>query len=150
MKNFLKIISVCVIVVLAFTTKLSYSQCKGVAKKCLPDIKPFVYTGQLNSTVLNEGESAELVMTFTGGQDYRILTCAPSYLGVLKFAIYDSNRKLIFNNKDYNNAQYWDFKVTSTEDYTIQVSVPYAKHAKVADISGSGCVAVLIGFKNDQ
>ncbi len=150
MKKIIRISALCALVVLAFTTKLSFSQCKGVAKKCLPDMKPFVYTGQLNSTILNEGESAELVMTFTAGQEYRILTCAPVYLGILKFSIYDSNRKLVFNNKDFNNSQYWDLKVGSTEDYTIQVSVPYAKHQKVADISGSGCVAVLVGFKNDE
>lgn len=149
MKVFLKAAALFAILFLA-TYQPSFSQCKGVAKKCLPSLSPFVYTGQLNSTILYEGESAELVMTFTAGQEYRILTCAPKYMGNLKFAIYDKDRKPLFNNKDFNNAQYWDFKVNSTEDYTIQVTVPNVKQqAKAADISASGCVAVLIGFKNE-
>ena len=149
MKKILKVTALCAIVFFAFTNA-SFSQCKSVAKQCLPGLAPYIYTGQLNSTILYEGESAELVMTFTAGQEYRILTCTPKYMGTLQFSIYDKDRKLIFSNKNFNNVAYWDFKVSSTEDYTIQVSVPYTKHAKAGDISASGCVAVLVGFKNEN
>jgi hypothetical protein len=124
------------------------AQCKATAKKCLPELAPFVYSGQLNSTVLFEGESAELITTFTAGQVYRILTCSQKYSGSLRFKIFDSKRNMVFNNADYNLARSWDFKVGATEDYTIVISVPPSNQLKVADASANGCVAVLIGFKN--
>ncbi len=127
--------------------QLAFGQCRNIAKKCLPDMVPFIYTGQLNSVEMAEGETAELGMTFYSGQDYRIIICGSSVLGDLIFNILDKDRKPIFANKDHKNAQAWDFKVNSTEEYTVEIIVPANKTYKVAPISNMGCVAVLIGFK---
>lgn len=134
-------------VIFIAATQLVFGQCRNIAKKCLPDMVPYIYTGQLNSVEMAEGESAELGMTFYSGQDYRIIICASSVLGELNFNILDKDRKSIFSNKDHKNAQSWDFKINSTEEYTVEIIVPKNKAYKVAPISGMGCVAVLIGFK---
>lgn len=128
-------------------TQTAFGQCRNIAKKCLPDMAPFIYTGQLNSVEMSEGESAELAMTFYAGQDYRIIICASAVLGVLEFNIFDKDHKSIFSNKDHKLAQTWDFKVNSTEEYTVEIVVPKNKAYKVAPITNMGCVAVLIGFK---
>ncbi|MBK6833524.1 MAG: hypothetical protein IPG89_04315 [Bacteroidetes bacterium] len=61
--------------------------------------------------------------------------------GNLTFYIYDQDRTLLFTNKDYKNAPYWDFKVKATIDDVII-------EAKLEGTSaGSGCAVILIGFK---
>lgn len=132
------------------STPLSYSQCKAIGKKCVPNLSPYIYTGQLNSTSLFEGESAELVMAFTGGQQYRVLACASENLGKVRFVILNSKKQVVFNNKDLNFIQFWDLKVEATDDYTVQISVPPSKTPKTSGVAAqSGCVAVLVGFKNE-
>ncbi len=136
------------ILVLAASLQYSDAQCKKVAKKCLPSLTPYIYTGQLNSTTLFEGESAELVMTFTGGQQYRVLACASDNLGAVSVVILDSKRKVVFNNKDHNGSPSWDLRIGATDDYTIQIGVPASTTNKAGNIEQSGCVAVLVGFRN--
>ena len=139
-----------VLAIVLFTLSQStFSQCKKVGKKCLPSLSPYIYTGQLNSTTLNEGETAELQITLYSGQSYRILVCSPEFLGKVVFNVFDSKKKLLYASKDHSNAANWDFRVNSTDDYTIQVTVPHSKNIKVADIAMSGCIAVLVGFKNE-
>ncbi len=111
-------------------------------------MSPYIYTGQLNSTTLFEGESAELVMTFTGGQQYRILTCASDNLGSVNMVIMDSKKRVVFNNKDHQGATSWDLRIGATDDYTIQIGVPASKTPTAGNIEQSGCIAVLVGFKN--
>ena len=147
MKKISTIIKIAFSIVFIAATQFTFGQCRNIAKKCLPDMVPYIYTGQLNSVELAEGETAELGMTFYTGQEYRVIVCASSVLGDLNFNIYDKDRKSIFSNKDHKNAQSWDFKVNSTEEYTVEIIVPKDKNYKVAPISGLGCVAVLVGFK---
>jgi hypothetical protein len=108
---------------------------------------PYIYTGQLNSVEMAEGESAELGITFYAGQEYRIIMCSSSALGVLNFKILDKDHKVIFANNEHKDVQQWDFKVNSTEEYTVEIVVPKSRAYKVAPIDNVGCVALLVGFK---
>lgn len=127
---------------------LGYSQCKGFTKKeCLPVLEPYLYNGQLNSAVLNEGDVAELLLTFYGGQDYRILVCSQDMLGSVEFKLFDTERNEIFSNKEHNLANVWDFNAKSTQQLIVQVKVP-APATKV-DLVKNGCVSILIGFKEN-
>ena len=131
----------------------SQAQCKGFAKrKCLPELKPFIHNGQLNSTTLMEGESAELVMTFHAGQQYRVMVCAQASLKKIGFKMMDMDREIIFDSKEQADAKNWDFNVNATQQIIILVAVPKpGKHAS-ANLPGtlvqSGCVALLVGFKD--
>ena len=130
-----------------------YSQCKGFAKrKCLPELKPFVHNGQLNSTTLMEGESAELVMTFHAGQQYRVMVCAQPSIKNIGFKMMDMDREIIFDSDEQDGAKNWDFNVNATQQMIILVAVPKpGKHAS-ANLPGtlvqSGCVALLVGFQD--
>lgn len=122
------------------------AQCKGFTKKeCLPELKPFVYNGQLNSAVLNEGDVAELLLTFYSGQDYRVFVCSQPILGNVEFRLLDTDRNVIFYNKDHDFIKFWDFKSNSTQQLIVQVRVPTGESR--SEIVQSGCVSILVGFK---
>ena len=122
------------------------AQCKGFTKKeCIPDLKPYVYNGQLNSAVLNEGDVAELLLTFYSGQDYRVFLCGQPILGNLEFRLLDTDRNVIFYNKDHDFVKFWDFKSNSTQQLIVQVRVPVGESR--SEIVQSGCVSILVGFK---
>jgi hypothetical protein len=122
------------------------AQCKGFTKKeCIPDLKPYVYNGQLNSAVLNEGDVAELLLTFYSGQDYRIFLCGQPILGNLEFRLLDPDRNVIFYNKDHDFVKFWDFKSNTTQQLIVQVRVPVGESR--SEIVQSGCVSILVGFK---
>ncbi|PLX02050.1 MAG: hypothetical protein C0594_12340 [Marinilabiliales bacterium] len=122
------------------------AQCKGFTKKkCLPQLEPYVYNGQLNSAVLNEGDIAELLLTFYGGQDYRIYICSQEVLGNIEFKLLDTDRNTIFDNTEQNSIDHWDFSANSTQQLIVQVKVP--ENTSMNEIVASGCVSILIGFK---
>ncbi len=102
----------------------------------------FISDGQQYRTLLvNSEETAEFHSTLFGGTTYRIAACSGLSDGNLIFWIYDSQRNLLFTNKDYQNAPYWDFKIKSTLDCVIEAKLDGAKN------SGSGRAVILIGFK---
>jgi len=122
------------------------AQCIGFTKKhCVPELKPYVFNGQMHSTVLNEGDIAELVLTFYAEQDYRIFICSQEILGTIEFKLLDENRKQVFNNKEFDYLKHWDFKSTTTQQLIVQVTVPQSDNP--SKIVQSGCVSILIGFK---
>ncbi len=122
------------------------SQCKSFVKKhCLLDIDPYVYDGQLNSAILTEGDVAELLLTLYAGQDYRILVCSQEILGKVEFNLYDTNRNIIFSNKDHDYTTHWDFSSNTTQQLIVQVIVP--KQESNTEMLHNGCVAILKGFK---
>ena len=139
----LKVVFIALTVILPF---VGFSQCKNIAKKqCLPKLSPFVHNGQVNSTVLLAGQTAELEITLNSGMDYRILVCAAEVLGKAFFKLVDTDKNVVFNSKDSNVPEFWDFNVQSTQQFTLEVSVPESSSPN--DIVPSGCVSVLVGFK---
>ena len=123
------------------------AQCSSFAKKkCLPSLAPYTHNGQLNNTTLAPGETAEVSMTFYTGQKYRLLVCSESNLAGVFFKLKDSEHKEIYSSKDKGENQF-DFDVKSTQQLFIEVVVPEAGKA-AGDIDPSGCVSVLVGFKN--
>ncbi len=128
---------------------ISSAQCKNFTrKKCMPNLSPYIYNGQLNSAILNEGDVAELMLTFYSNQDYRILVCAKENLGKLGLRLLDSDRNVIFDNKDHNYTNVWDFSSTSTQQLIVEVSVP--ENNKDEKEIQSGCVSILVGFMSDK
>ena len=60
--------------------------------------------------------------------------------GNLAFVIKDQDGTILFNSKDYKYAPYWDFKITSSMDCTIEATLNQ-------ETAQSGCAVILIGFK---
>jgi len=126
-----------------------FAQCKTFTKnECQPKLSPYIYNGQLNSAVLNEGDIAELMLTFYSNQEYRIIVCAANELGPVKFRLLDASGNEIFSNSDHAMIDHWDFTTNSTQQLVVEVSVPESVDGK--DLSRSGCVSILVGFLDNQ
>ncbi len=126
-----------------------FSQCKTFTKNdCKPKLDPYIYNGQLNSAVLNEGDFAELMLTFYSNQDYRIVVCAAEELGKVVFRLVDSDGQVVFTNEDHALTDSWDFRTKSTQQLIIEVSVP--ERSKEEELTKSGCVSILVGFLDNQ
>ena len=100
----------------------------------------FISDGQVYRAFLEDDQSAEFTTTFFGGSTYRIAVSAGKRKDFVIFDIRDENDMLLFTNEDQGNAPYWDFKVKSTMECTIQTRLDPDKKA-------SGCAILLIGFE---
>lgn len=130
-----------------FASIESNAQCKRFTQnKCLPSLTPYVNNGQINTTTLFEGDSASLNMTFYSLLEYRLMVCSHAMLGEgVYFKVKDSDGEVVYTSKG-TNKNYWDFRVNSTQDLHIDVVVPNNEES-VSDMPPSGCVSVVLGFK---
>lgn len=121
----------------------SFGQCDSIANLCSKHIiSQFISDGQsYRSLLLNSEETAEFHTTFFGETTYRLAACSGKTDRNLIFTIKDQDDHILFSNKKYANAPYWDFKVKSTIVCTINAQIDPSKNA------GSGCAVILIGFK---
>lgn len=87
----------------------------------------------------------ESTLTFYSGQDYRILICTEETLENVTFVVSDMNGKVIFDSKEHNNTDVWDFKVKTTTELKVVVS---AGKNETGNGTATGCVSVLVGFKS--
>ncbi|MCC6837898.1 MAG: hypothetical protein IT234_05100 [Bacteroidia bacterium] len=113
-----------------------------VANSCAKHLgNQFISDGQqYRALLMNVDETAEFHTTLYGGTIYRIAACSGLSDGNLVFSVYDSEHNLLFTNSEFKNAPYWDFKINSTLDCTIEARLDGAQ-------AGSGRAVVLIGFK---
>ncbi|MES2592908.1 MAG: hypothetical protein V4608_13580 [Bacteroidota bacterium] len=142
-KGFLKL--VLVISGFAIVNTLSAQITDTVANVCAKHFEDkFISDGQqYRALLMNADETAEFHVTLYGGTLYRIAACSGLKDGDLVISIYDTapERNLLYSNKDYKNAPFWDFKINSTLDCVIEAKL---------DSEGSrssGRAVVLIGFK---
>jgi hypothetical protein len=142
-KTFVKLFLV-VTAILSLNTR-TQAQCDTIANLCAKHIiSTFISDGQqYRALLLNPEETAEFHTTFFGETTYRIAACSGMSDGNLVFYIYDQERNLLFSNKDYKNAPYWDFKVKSSLEVIIEAKLDGAN-------SGSGCAVILIGFRQGK
>ncbi len=144
MKNLLKIT---LLFSLLVSSIYSSAQCKRFTKKqCIPELKEYVFNGQLNTAILGKGEDAELMLSFYSGQKYRMYVCAEETLEGTTFKILDTDKNLIYNSEG-KDSNVFDFRVRSTQQLIIQVSVPGEGNSHSLDFQG--CISVLIGFIED-
>ena len=128
--------------------QLGSAQCKNFAKKvCKSELAPYLHDGNYNAAILTEGEDAELFKTFYAGQEYRIAVCASSALPPVEFVLMDTQRNVLYNNKNNNYAVYYDFKAETTQMLIISVKVTSKSSTSAADELISGCVAIMFGLK---
>ena len=104
----------------------------------------FISDGQqYRALLMNTDEIAEFHFTLYGGTLYRIAACSGLRDGDLIFSVFDTSpeKNLLFTNKSFKNAPYWDFKITNTLDCIVEAKLD-AEGSK-----SSGRAVVLIGFK---
>lgn len=134
--------------VMALPSTSAIAQCSAfVKKKCMSKILPFTHNGQMNSSTVFAGQSTELNMTLSAGQDYRILVCSEPILGEVTFRVMDKSRMVVFDSKNNNNPDFWDFKVRNTQEFIVHVDVP--RSSSSSSTPPSGCLSIMVGFKKD-
>ena len=122
------------------------AQCKAFAKKeCLPELAPFTHDGNYHAAVLIEGEEAELYKTFYSDMEYRLAIVGEDKLPAIEFRIIDTNKNVLYSNKDRDYASTWDFKLESSQQLKLVIKVSSSNQP--GDTPASGCVAIMFGFK---
>ncbi len=117
--------------------------CESLVKECELILKGkqnnFVSDGQVYTAFLDR-EKAEFKTTFFGGSVYRIAATAGTDDNYVVFTVKDFQGNIIFTNRDYKNAEYWDFKVPKTLPVVIETELDLDKKV-------TGCAVMMIGFK---
>lgn len=144
---------ICVVAVFAINNSTVQAQtCDSLAGVCKKMLKNpgkadkgtlFVSDGQTYRAFLDEDQTSEFQTTFFGGNTYRIAASAGTRENYIIFEVRDNQNNLIFSNVDHKNAPYWDFKVESSLDVIISMSLD-------ANKKSSGCAVMLIGFKQKK
>lgn len=125
------------------------SQCKSFAKKvCKLELIPYIHDGNYDASLLTEGEEADLYKTFYEGQEYRIAICGSEALPNIEFKVIDSNKKVLYNNREHGMVKIWDFKLESSQQLRIVVKVPISSATKPETELATGCVSIMFGIKN--
>lgn len=129
---------------LLFTTEAP-AQCRSFTKRnCMTQLDGYMQNDNYNSAILIPGDEAELMLTFLAGQDYRLVVCSHPILGDLQFQIMDAAGATLYDSEKASvDKGYVDFKVETTQQLLVQISVPPSDAA----ILHEGCVTVLVGSK---
>ncbi len=119
------------------------AQCRAFTKnKCLPQLEGYVQNDNYNSAVLIAGDEAELLLTFYGNKQYRLLVCVNPILGNIDYEVRDTNGELIYK-ANTADADTFDFKMVSTQQLIVKLIVPESESV----LPHEGCVTVLVGSK---
>lgn len=141
----MRIIPLLAVIVFAFSGSAN-AQCKAFAKKdCLPELGSYTHDGNYHAAVLVEGEEAELYKTFYSDMEYRVAIVGESKLPAIEFRILDTNKNVLYSNKDKDYASTWDFKLQSSQQLKLVVKV--SSFNQPGDTPASGCVAIMFGLK---
>jgi len=111
---------------------------------CKAALGNFVHDGNKNSAQLLEGETAELFKTFFANQTYRLVICKADDLPPVHVRVLDSSGRILFDNKNFNYEQVWDFSVKSTQMLDVQMRI-LPKTADKTKLK-KGCVSVIFGI----
>ena len=131
--------------IIALVPNLCDAQCASFAKNVAKvKLKEYVHDGNYNATVLGAGETAELYKTFFAGQKYRVAISKIENLPNIHFRLVDKENNILFDNKEHDFTEVWDFTVESTQMLILKLKVldDYNSDEKTT----KGCVAVLFGI----
>lgn len=133
-----KLLPIIAFVLFAFT---SNAQCDSIAVSCEKHIHDrYISDGQSYRALLSGSDVAEFQTTLFGGNTYRIAACSGAGDSNLIFRLLDQDKNILFTNKEFSNAPYWDFVIENTMVVTIESSLDETR-------SSSGCAVIVIGFK---
>lgn len=119
------------------------SQADVIEANCKANFEyPFIVTGRPFKALLTGDEVAEFKATLFSGTTYRISTGSQDNNYII-FSVYDSEHNLLFTNKDYNNASYWDFDIEGYLDCIVEARLD-------ENIATSGFAILMTGIKLNE
>lgn len=144
--NKIKVLGLAGIIVLLFSSSViaqGSMQCKRFKAKCDYSLEDYKSNGQNLVAPLIPGEEASIALVFNSKHDYRLVLCGDSYLGKLEFSIKSTRGEELFNNKNFEMTQDWDFSMTRTQRLVVTVKAP-GSTAK-GQAAEEGCVQLIVG-----
>ena len=127
---------------LALVSLGANAQCRAFTKnRVLPNLTGFIQNENYNAALFMEGDEAELLMTFYGGKNYRLVVMAHPVLPEVEFEVLDTNDELLYTNKTAANKNVFDFRMSSKQPWKVRVRVPDSKGTMVRQ----GCVTIVAG-----
>lgn len=139
-KSFIKVLMF--VGLLAVPTQMN-SQADVIEANCKSNFEsPFIITGRPFRALLTGDEVAEFKATFFSGTTYRI-SVGTQNSNYIIFSVFDNNHNLLFTNKDYDNAEYWDFTVDGYLDCIVEARLDET-------IASSGFAILMTGFKLNE
>lgn len=124
------------------------AQCRSFVKNTCGSLMDDYIPGEnFNAAKFRPGDEAELAMTFYKNEAYRILVCSHAVLGDVEFQVMDDEANVLFDNREKEFTDTFDFSVAGTQELTIKVKVA---EDNPNPINPEGCVAILIGRKIEQ
>ena len=93
-------------------------------------------------------KKAQIDLNFNKGLSYRVLVCADEYLEGLNYSISDKATNQLYHSdtlKDVSSVM--DLKVKQSGPLTLNINVPKPAKKNATGIVRSGCVTILVGFK---
>lgn len=100
----------------------------------------YIPDGQSYRVLLSDGEEGEFEVTLFKGIRYRISLATLLPQANLYFCVVDPYGNELFNNRDHDNAGYWDLALTSTIDCRVRVTIDDQQQR-------SGIATMMIGYK---
>lgn len=138
--------TLCSFILFSVVPFINLAQCNAfIKKKCMYKIVPFTSNGQVNSNTIQAGQTISLNLSFSAGQDYRIVVCSEEILGEVTFKVLDRSKKVVFDSAQNNFPDFWDFKAKSSQPLTVEVTA--APSQSTSSVLPSGCLSILVGFK---
>ncbi len=134
-----------IILTLLFSSSfiLSNAQCyKFTVNEVAPLLDDFILNGRYISLPMTEGEQILICKTISKGFTYRFIVKSKPELPDAVIRITEWNGEEIYNNKNHNLNQIFDYENKETQKVKIYVRIP-----KKNKVSKNGCLSLILGLK---
>ena len=120
----MKKIAIVILALLAIGT-ITQAQCRAFTKnRVLPNLLGYIQNENYNAALFMEGDESEVLMTFYGGKNYRLVVMGHPVLPDVEFEVLDTNDELLYSNKNAENKTVFDFRMANTQQLKVRVKVP--------------------------
>lgn len=103
----------------------------------------YVPEGRFDAMVLSQGDFLKVYKSFFRGRTYKIVVIADKNIPRLKFQIKTMQGKVIYDNTQNNNSEFWEYTSDRNQNLIVSVELPSSGEK----MPKSGCVAVVLGKK---
>ncbi len=121
------------IVLFLANTNIALGQCASLLTE------DYVSDGQYYTTNITSDEVKNCEITFIKGNEYRLIVC-PHKGEKIRMEIIDQEGHLMFDNKNYDYTNYWNFRIKSSVTCTIKLSL-------IDDTVKTDEIVLLVGLK---